>query len=135
MLVDLANSFPFAIFLFSGYLRSIPTSLDEAAKIDGCSTMGTFWRVIFPLMKPAVATASVLTALWTWNDFINPSIILGPTSTQYTVTTGIYTAVGQYLTNYTVVYPNILLTVGPVLILFLVAQRFIVGGLMEGVTK
>ena len=49
VLVDLANSFPFAIFLFAGYLRSIPTSLDEAAKIDGCSTLGTFWRVIFPL--------------------------------------------------------------------------------------
>jgi raffinose/stachyose/melibiose transport system permease protein len=110
-------------------------SLDEAATIDGSSTLGTFWRVIFPLMKPAVATAVVLTALWTWNDFINPSILLGPTSSTYTVTTGIYTAIGQYLTNYTVVYPNILLTVAPVLVLFLVAQRYIVSGLMEGVGK
>lgn len=135
VLVDLANSFPFAVFLFSAYIRSIPVSLDEAATIDGCSTLGTFWRVIFPLMKPAVATAVVLTALWTWNDFINPSILLGPTSSTYTVTTGIYTAIGQYLTNYTVVYPNILLTVAPVLVLFLVAQRYIVSGLMEGVGK
>jgi raffinose/stachyose/melibiose transport system permease protein len=135
VLVDLANSFPFAVFLFSGYIRSIPTSLDEAATIDGSTTLRTFWRVIFPLMKPAVTTAALLTALWTWNDFINPSILLGPTSDKYTVTTGIYTAVGQYLTNYTVVYPNILLTVAPVLVLFIVAQRFIVSGLMEGMSK
>lgn len=135
VLVDLANALPFAIFLFAGYIRSIPVSLDEAAMVDGSSILRTFWRVIFPLMKPAVATAAVLTALSTWNDFINPSIILGPTSTRYTVTTGIYTAIGQYLTNYTVVYPNILLTVAPVLVLFAFAQRFIVAGLLEGVTK
>lgn len=135
VLVDLANSLPFAVFLFSAYIRSIPESLDEAATMDGSGTLRTFWYVIFPLMKPAVATAVVLTALWTWNDFINPSILLGPTSETYTVTTGIYTAIGQYLTNYTVVYPNILLTVAPVLVLFLVAQRYIVSGLMEGMSK
>ena len=77
-----------------------------------------FWSIVFPLMRPAVATMVILNTFSVWNDFVNPQIILGPGSGLYTVTTGVYAAVSQYSTDYTVVFPTLLLAVAPLLVFF-----------------
>jgi raffinose/stachyose/melibiose transport system permease protein len=125
---------PFGVFVFSGFLRSISRELDEAGAIDGASSLKVFWRIIFPLMRPATASVVVVTALWTWNDFLSPLIILGAAH-GVTITTGIYLAIGQYSVNYGQEFGVMVLASLPVLALFLLLQRHFVSGLTGGASK
>ncbi|MFB9311004.1 raffinose/stachyose/melibiose transport system permease protein [Agromyces hippuratus] len=135
VLFETALTLPITIFLFTAYLRSVPRDIDEAAALDGAGKIRAFWSCIFPIMKPVVATIVVLNSISVWNDFVNPQVILGPSSGIYTVTTGVYAAVGQYATDYTTVFPTLLLAVTPAIIFFIVMQRYIIGGLVAGATK
>lgn len=135
ILFQTALTIPTTLFLFTAYVQSIPRELDEAARIDGASRIGTFWRVIFPLMAPAIATAVVLNAVDVWADFVNPRIILGPGSGLYTVTTGVFAAIDKYSTDYTLVYSNMLLAVVPVTVFYVLLQKRIIGGLTSGAVK
>lgn len=130
-----ATMIPFTLFIFSGFIRMIPRALDEAAVIDGASRLRVIFSVIFPLMKPIVATAFVLNALSAWNDFVSPQLILGPGSEHKTITTGVYAAVSSYSTNYEIVFPTLLLAIAPILLIFIVMQRFIMNGLATGAVK
>jgi len=131
---QVAGSMPVTIFLFVGYIRTIPREIDEAAEIDGAGLFRRCWQVIFPLIRPIVATVVILTGMGVWNDFVNPQIILGPLGAK-TVTTGIYAAIGKYITDYTTVFPDLLLALAPALIFFILMQRNIIGGLTAGATK
>ncbi len=135
VLFETALTLPITIFLFTAYLRTVPRDIDEAASLDGAGKIRAFWSCIFPIMRPAVATIVVLNSISVWNDFVNPQIILGPGSGIYTVTTGVYAAVDQYSTDYTTVFPTLLLAIAPALIFFIVMQRHIIGGLVAGATK
>jgi raffinose/stachyose/melibiose transport system permease protein len=135
LLFETTLTIPTTVFLFVAFVQTIPRELDEAAKIDGASRYGTFWRVIFPLMRPVVATALVLNSVGVWTDFVNPQFILGPGSGIYTVTTGVYAAISRLSTNYTLVYPNILLATAPVIVFYVFMQKRIVGGLTAGAIK
>ena len=135
VLFETALTLPITIFLFTAYLRTVPRDIDEAASLDGAGKIRAFWSCIFPIMRPAVATIVVLNSISVWNDFINPQVILGPGSGIYTVTTGVYAAVDQYSTDYTTVFPTLLLAIAPALIFFIVMQRHIIGGLVAGATK
>ncbi|RKN43925.1 carbohydrate ABC transporter permease [Streptomyces hoynatensis] len=130
-----ATTIPFTLFVFTGYIRVLPRALDEAAAIDGAGRWYTVWRIVFPLMRPIVATAFILNSLSVWNDFASPQVILGPGSGIYTVTTGVYAAVGQYSADYTKVFPTLLLAVIPILIIFVAMQRHIMRGLAAGSIK
>ena len=125
---------PFGVFVFSGFLRTISRELDEAGAIDGASSFKVFWRIIFPLMRPATASVVIVTALWTWNDFLAPLIILGA-ARGVTITTGIYIAIGTYSINYGQEFGVMLLASLPVLAFFLLLQRHFVSGLTGGATK
>jgi len=125
---------PFAVFVFSGFLRSVSRELDEAAAIDGASSLKTFWRIVFPLMRPATASVIIVTSVWAWNDFLSPLIILGAAS-GVTITTGIYVAVGTFSVDYGQEFGIMLLASLPILALFLVLQRHFVTGLTGGATK
>jgi ABC-type sugar transport system, permease component len=135
LIFETTLTIPVSMFLFVAFIQSIPRELDEAARIDGAGRFGTYWRVIFPLMRPVVATAIILHTIGVWSDFVNPQIILGPGSGLYTVTTGIYQAISKYSTDFTTVYPNLLLAVVPVLAFFVIMQKQIVGGLTAGAVK
>lgn len=135
LLFETTLTVPTTVFLFVAFVQTVPRELDEAARIDGASRYGTFWRVIFPLMRPVVATAMVLNSVGVWTDFVNPQFILGPQSGVYTVTTGVYAAISRLSTNYTVVYPNILLATAPVIVFYVFMQRRIIGGLTAGAIK
>lgn len=135
VLFETALTLPFSVFLYAGYIGTIPATLDQAAAVDGAGRLRTFWKIIFPLMKPVVATMVILNTFSVWNDFVNPQIILGPGSGLYTVTTGVYAAVSQYATDYTVVFPTLLLAIAPLLVFFVIMQRHIISGLTAGATK
>ncbi|MCS0500092.1 carbohydrate ABC transporter permease [Protaetiibacter mangrovi] len=134
VLFQVVAHLPVTIFLFVGYIRSIPRSIDEAAIIDGAGMLRRYWSVIFPLMRPIVATVVILTGMGVWNDFVHPQIILGPFSPK-TVTTGIYAAFGLYVNDYTIIFPDLLLAIAPLLIFFVFMQRHIVSGLTTGALK
>jgi len=135
LLYEAALFSPMTVFLYVGYIRSVPRELDEAASVDGASLVRTYWQVLFPLLKPATVTVIILNAVFSWNDFVDPLTILGPTSDNHTVTSAIYEAIGQYNTNYTAVFPDVLLAVAPAVIFFLFMQRRFISGLLAGATK
>ncbi|MBJ6360132.1 carbohydrate ABC transporter permease [Paenibacillus sp. GCM10012307] len=125
---------PFTVFIFVGFIRTLSRELDESAKIDGASQLTIFWRILFPLLRPATASAVIFLSLWIWNDFVNPVIILGSTKS-YTVTTGIFQAVGQYSTNWEDVFALVVLASAPIFVLYLFMQKQFIAGLTEGSLK
>jgi len=125
---------PFGVFVFSGFIRSVPVELEEAATIDGASRMQVFWRIVFPLLRPATASVMIFLGVWIWNDFIDPLIILGP-SQGTTVTTGLYRSIGQYQADYGSVFALMFLATLPVLVFYLALQKHFVKGLTGGATK
>lgn len=135
ILFQTAGTLPVTIFLYAAYIRTIPRDIDEAASLDGAGKIRAFWSCIFPIMRPVVATMLVLTSIGVWNDFVSPQIVLGFGSDIYTVTTGVYAAVGEYDVEYTTVFPTLLLAVAPAIVFFMIMQRFIIGGLAAGATK
>ncbi|MBO9605763.1 MAG: carbohydrate ABC transporter permease [Paenibacillaceae bacterium] len=125
---------PFTVFTYVGYIQTISPELDESAKMDGAGKLTIFWRIIFPLMRPSTATAIIFLSLWIWNDFVNPLIILG-SAKGYTVTTGIFRAVGQYSTNWEDIFALVIMAAFPVFMLYLFMQKQFIAGLTSGSIK
>jgi len=125
---------PFGVFVFTGFIRSIPVELEESAAMDGASRGQIFWRIVFPLLRPATASVLIFLGVWIWNDFLNPLVILGP-SQGTTVTTGIYRSIGQYQADFGSVFALMFLATLPVLLFFLALQKQFVKGLTGGATK
>lgn len=124
-----------SVFMFSGFLRaSIPISLEEAATIDGCNRPQTFFLVVFPLLKPTTATLVVLNALAYWNDYLLPSLVLGK-KPLYTLPLSTYTFYATYTADYGVIMAALILTVLPILLLYLILQRQIIQGVVAGAVK
>jgi raffinose/stachyose/melibiose transport system permease protein len=134
ILFNVGYYIPFGVFVFSGFMRQIPRELEEQASIDGASRFQTFWRIVFPLLRPASASVMIFLGVWIWNDFLNPLIILGP-GKGTTITTGIYRAIGQYQADFGTVFALMFLATLPVLIFYLAMQRNFVKGLTGGATK
>lgn len=122
----------YGILVLRGFFRSIPREIDEAAYIDGCSKWQLFWRVIFPIAKPAVATLVITDFLATWNEYLLASVIINDNKMK-TVPVGIMTFVGEHGTNYGYLCAGVLITVVPVLLVYLVFQRYFVEGLAGAV--
>ncbi len=134
VLVEVSANIPFVVFILVPFIRALPVELDESAEIDGATPFSVFWRIIFPLLKPAVVSLAVLIFAGGWNDFINPRILLRPGEV-YTVTTGIYRAVGLYTSDWGAVFANVVLAAAPVVVAFVVLQRYVVSGLTRGAVK
>ncbi len=124
----------FAVFVYAGFAKSIPREMDESAIMDGANQFTLFWRIIFPLMRPATATVVIFVGLWTWNEFLLPLIIVGP-SQGITITTGIYTAVGTYTSDYGQIFSLMFLSALPMLVFFFVLQKEFIAGLTGGALK
>lgn len=125
---------PFNIFLYAGYIKTIPISLEEAATIDGASTFQVFWRLIFPLLKPINATVAITTCLWTWNDFMLPLIILGKPE-MATLPLVQYVFKSQFSTNYNLAFASYILALLPIVIVYIFAQKWIRNGIITGAVK
>jgi raffinose/stachyose/melibiose transport system permease protein len=124
----------FNIFVYVGYLRSIPNELEEAAAIDGCGVWTRFWRIIFPLMTPINATIAILTALWGWNDFMMPLLLLTDPM-DATIPLVQYVFKSQYQTDYNLAFASYLMALLPMLLVYIVAQKWIIHGITQGSVK
>ena len=122
------------LFIAIGFIRSIPVSLEEAARIDGASTWRIFWTIIFPLMGPINATIAILTALWAWNDFLLPLILLSNSADQ-TIPLAQFVFSSQFTANYPVAFASYLMAMAPILIVYIFAQKWVISGVMRGANK
>ena len=125
---------PMNVLLYSGYLKNIPEAMEEAANIDGASTWTTYWRVIFPMMKPMHATVAILTALGTWNDVMTPLVIMSGTG-QNTLPLAQLNFQSQFGTNYNLAFASYILALIPILIFYVICQKQIVNGVANGAVK
>lgn len=125
---------PMNVLLYSGYLKNIPVALEEAACVDGASTWKTYWQIIFPIMKPMHATVAVLTALGTWNDVMTPLVIMSGTS-KNTLPLAQLNFQSQFGTNYNLAFASYLLALLPLLLFYLICQKQILNGVVNGAVK
>jgi raffinose/stachyose/melibiose transport system permease protein len=124
----------FGVFVYVGFLRTIPRDLIDAARIDGASDVRVWWQIVLPLVRPATATVGIFLALWVWNDFLNPLFILGPRQGQ-TITTGIYVSLGTYSTDYGQLFGIMFLAACIPVVGYLLTQREFIRGLMAGASR
>ncbi|NLP47303.1 MAG: carbohydrate ABC transporter permease [Epulopiscium sp.] len=123
-----------AVFMYHGFIKSIPVELEEAAMIDGCSIMQTFWQIVFPLLKPTTMTIAILDVLWIWNDFLLPSLILVEAK-ERTLPLSTYYFYGTYTVNYGLAMAGLILTIVPVILFYLFTQKHIINGVLQGSIK
>lgn len=134
ILIDIAINIPFATFLIKSFVSTIPIELEEAAKIDGASVFRTFWTITFPLMKPMIATVAILNTLTIWNDFIGPLYFL-QSREKDVILQEMYRNIGQFSTDWSSLFPMMVLGVLPLVLFYLFMQRYIIGGVMSGSVK
>jgi raffinose/stachyose/melibiose transport system permease protein len=134
ILVYAALNLPLAVFFYTSFLRAIPLELEDAAAVDGCGPWMTFWRIVFPLMRPGTATLGILVALNVWNDLVVPLVFLSSEDKQ-TLTLSVYGFLGteRYLPSQ--LFPAVVLAIAPLFLAFLLLQRRIVAGITAGVGK
>ena len=134
ILIELAFAMPFAVIVLRAFVGSIPREIDEAAIVDGASPLTLFFRVIFPLIRPAVITVIVVTAVAIYNDFVNPLYFL-PGDENATVQLTLFNFQSQFLTQWNLLFMDVLLITIPPLIMFIFFSRKIVSGLAAGAVK
>ena len=123
---------PLSVFLYTGFVRTIPKDYEEAAYVDGAGRMLTFTRVVFPLLLPITGTVAVLTGVIVWNDFFLQLIFLAG-STYQTVPVAIYSFVGEYATNWSLIFATVIISIAPILFFYLFAQRQMIRGFTGGI--
>ena len=124
-----------SIFLFHGFIKTVPLELEEAATIDGCSKSATFFKIIFPMLTPIAVTVIILNSMWIWNDFLLPLLILGGGNKVQTLPLGVANFVGSFLRRWDLILTSTLMAMLPVIILFLFLQKYIIKGIVDGAVK
>jgi raffinose/stachyose/melibiose transport system permease protein len=122
---------PFSVFLYTGFLRALPTDYEEAARIDGCGPVATFTRIVFPLLRPITGTVAILNVLVVWNDFLTPLLYLSGSPMQ-TVPVALFSFVGQYVSQWNLVFAGLVISIVPILIVYFAMQRTIIKGFASG---
>jgi raffinose/stachyose/melibiose transport system permease protein len=134
LLPYIAFGVPYQIFILRGFFRTIPKELDEAARIDGASAFGLYWRIILPLALPALAALFILDFVSTWNEFAIALVIL-QRQEAWTIPLALQAFMGQFGNNYTQLNAAIVMAILPVVIVYLIFQRYFVSGLASGAVK
>jgi raffinose/stachyose/melibiose transport system permease protein len=134
ILLYAAGQIPFGVFLIYGFLDTVPRELDEAAIMDGCAPLQLFFQIIVPMLTPVLVTAAVLSFLGAWSNFIMPLYYLNNTA-NWPMTLSVYNFFGQYQASWNLVSADILLTVLPVILVYIFAQRYILSGITAGAVK
>ncbi|CAN7381105.1 carbohydrate ABC transporter permease [Paenibacillus sp. LjRoot153] len=134
ILIYISGSVGFGVLLYTSFLKGVPREIEEAAEIDGCSKYGIFWRIVFPLLGPCTASLVVLNGLGIWNDFLMPSLVL-PSDKPKTMIVEIFGFVGEYASQWDMVFAGTAISIIPVLIAFIALQKYFVKGIAAGATK
>jgi raffinose/stachyose/melibiose transport system permease protein len=123
-----------AIFLYHGFVKSIPKEIEESALMDGCRPFQIFIYIIFPLLKPVTVTVCITNVLWIWNDFLLPLIALS-NNEKYTLLLSTNTLFGQYSSDWSAILSALILAAIPVIVFYVIFQKSIIKGIAEGATK
>lgn len=135
ILVDVfCINLPLSIFLFRGFINTVPIELEEAALLDGCGTFQCFWRIIFPLLKPIVSTVAILDTLAVWNDFMTPLLFLQSPKKQVLLQQ-VYRNVGPFSTDWTSFFPMLVMATVPLVLFYLIMQKQVIEGVVTGAVK
>lgn len=127
-------SIPFSVFLIYGFVSSVPRELDEAGIVDGCPPFRLFYSIILPLLTPVIVTVSILNFMGSWNDFVLPLYYLNDTE-KWPMTLAVYNFFGRFQVNWNLVSADIVLTTLPVIVIYLLGQRYIIAGMTSGSVK
>lgn len=122
---------PTAVFMFHGFVKSIPLSLEESAAVDGANTFLVFFRIVFPLLAPIATTVAILNTLWVWNDFLLPYIILR----KGTLVLFQFNFFGAFTQDFGALTASLVMTATPVVVLYVILQRYIIKGVAAGAVK
>lgn len=125
---------PMAVFIYQGFMKSIPYEIEEAAQIDGCTRVKTFFKIIFPLLKPATSSVVVLFTLQMWNDFTLPMIML-QSAEKKTITTTVYSFFSAYSMRWDYALTSLTLSAIPMILFFLFMQKYLINGIVAGSVK
>lgn len=124
----------FCYFLIVGYLRTVPLEIVEAARIDGAGPWQIYWRIVLPLIKPILITVGVFQTMWVWNDFLTPVVFIS-TPEKQTLVLQVYKAVGEFSTDWPMFLTLSVLVLAPMVVFFIVMQRWIVSGSSPGASR
>ncbi|THE11408.1 carbohydrate ABC transporter permease [Bacillus timonensis] len=125
---------PLSLFLFHGFVKTVPIEIEESARIDGCSQFGVFWRIVFPLLKPITVTVIILNTLWIWNDYLLPLLVLTDAELR-TIPLATSSFFAQYTKQWDMGLAALVLGITPIIIFFLFLQRHIIKGIASGSIK
>ncbi len=131
ILINVGLGVPTAVFMFHGFIKGVPVSLEESASIDGAGPFRTFFQIVFPLLSPITATIGILDVLWVWNDFLLPYIILR----QGTLVLFQFNFFGTFTKDYGALTASLVMTATPVVIMYIALQKYIIKGISAGAVK
>lgn len=134
ILIYTASGIPVAVFILTGFFRTLPVELEEAARIDGCNNFQVFWRVLLPLIRPALATVVIINFIHAWNDFFFPLIFIQE-DTLKTIPVGMMVLFGEYETDWSLLFAGLTLSALPMIGVFLMASKQFMEGLTAGAVK
>jgi raffinose/stachyose/melibiose transport system permease protein len=126
---------PLSLFMYHGFVKTVPKELDECALIDGSSSLRTFFAVIFPILKPVTVSVVVLNARWMWTDFLLPLLVLSGAKKSQTLQLAAYNFFGQYKIEWHYAMAGVLLTITPAILFYLALQKHIIEGMVSGAVK
>ena len=129
-----ATNLSFGAFLLTSFMSTIPVELEESARIDGCSIYGTYFKIVLPLLKPAIATLVILQSFQIWNDYLMPSLFV-TTNALRPMTVALQALFSQHTSDYSTAFAAIVLSAVPLIVLFLALQRYFVKGMTAGAVK
>ena len=124
-----------SVFMFHGFIKGVPLEIEEAAELDGCNKMQTFFYVVLPILKPIYVTILILNGIWIWNDFLLPLLLLGKGNAIQTLPIAVSNFAGSFTKQWDMILTSTLLIMLPVIILFLIAQKHIMKGMVDGAIK
>lgn len=125
-----------SLFMFSGFIKSIPLEIEEAAMIDGCNPLQTFFGVVMPILKPTAITVSILNAMWIWNDYLLPYLVIGLSTPYKTIPVAVQYLVGSYgAKDMGAMMAILVMSIVPIIIFYLACQKHIIEGVVAGAVK
>lgn len=127
-----------SIFLYHGFFKNVPISLEESAMLDGANIFDMFFKIVMPLMKSTTVTVIVINAMWIWNDYLLPFLVIGNSDGTTTLTLELYFAklkTGQYGNPWELIFPAVFVTIIPIIIIYILLQKWIINGVIEGAVK
>lgn len=125
-----------SVFMFCGFVKGIPYEIEEAAMIDGCNPLVTFFNVVFPILKPTVITVAILNAMWIWNDYLLPYLVIGVSTPYKTIPVAVQYLMGSYgAKDYGSLMALLVLSIIPIIVFYLTCQKYIIEGVVAGAVK